>query len=414
MIASVERDDAITELEGWAEVPLIEAVTLQRGFDLPVQDRSAGTVPIYAANGPVGTHNIARVKGPGVVTGRSGTIGKVHFVEKDFWPLNTSLYVKDFHGNDPKFVALLLKTLGLERYLAGTGVPTLNRNIVHEVVVTIPPLREQQRIVAKAESLSHYAEVTRAHLSRIPTILKRFRQAVLAAACSGRLTEDWRALNSPPEPTNALLKRISSDPNRGPHHKRGPMTLDKVYPEVMIPMAATLKEMANQTAIVRRVAKEVFTEKETTVDFLVGAMIELPRAALVADEIAKEAEFFSFGTNDLTQTTWGLSRDDAKTTLQTYLELGIIRQDPFAVLDREGVGQLAKMATEKGRKTRSNLKVGICGEHGGEPSSVEFCYRTGLNYVSCSPMRVLTARLAAAQSAAAEKLEAEAKSATPA
>jgi pyruvate,orthophosphate dikinase len=179
----------------------------------------------------------------------------------------------------------------------------------------------------------------------------------------------------------------------------------KVYPEVMIPLTATLNEMANQAAIVNRVAKEVFQEKGQTVEYLVGTMIELPRAALIADEIAKEAQFFSFGTNDLTQTTWGFSRDDVNKILPTYLAEGIIKQDPFAVLDREGVGQLVKMATERGRKTRPNLKVGICGEHGGEPSSVEFCYQTGLNYVSCSPFRVLTARLAAAQAAAGEKLQ---------
>jgi pyruvate,orthophosphate dikinase len=181
----------------------------------------------------------------------------------------------------------------------------------------------------------------------------------------------------------------------------------KVLPEVMIPLVATLKEMANQGAIVRRVAEEVFKEKGMKIDYMVGTMIELPRAALVADEIAKEAEFFSFGTNDLTQTTFGFSRDDVNKVLPTYLAEGILKQDPFAALDQEGVGQLVKMATERGRKTRSNLKVGICGEHGGEPSSVEFCYRTGLNYVSCSPFRVLTARLAAAQAAAAEKLKVE-------
>jgi len=181
----------------------------------------------------------------------------------------------------------------------------------------------------------------------------------------------------------------------------------KVLPEVMIPLVATLKEMANQGAIVRRVAEEVFKEKGMKIDYMVGTMIELPRAALVADEIAKEAEFFSFGTNDLTQTTFGFSRDDVNKVLPTYLAEGILKQDPFAALDQEGVGQLVKMATERGRKTRSNLKVGICGEHGGEPSSVEFCYRTGLNYVSCSPFRVLTARLAAAQAAAAEALKVE-------
>jgi pyruvate,orthophosphate dikinase len=181
----------------------------------------------------------------------------------------------------------------------------------------------------------------------------------------------------------------------------------KVYPEVMIPLTATLKEMANQAAVVNRVAQEVFKEKGTKVDYMVGTMIELPRAALVADEIAKEAQFFSFGTNDLTQTTFGFSRDDINKVLPTYLAEGILKQDPFAVLDREGVGQLVKMATERGRKTRPNLKVGICGEHGGEPSSVEFCYQTGLNYVSCSPFRVLTARLAAAQAAASDKLKVE-------
>jgi len=181
----------------------------------------------------------------------------------------------------------------------------------------------------------------------------------------------------------------------------------KVYPEVMIPLVATLKEMANQGAIVRRVAEEVFKEKGTKIDYMVGTMIELPRAALVADEIAKDAEFFSFGTNDLTQTTFGFSRDDVNKVLPTYLAEGILKQDPFAALDQEGVGQLVKLATDRGRKTRSNLKVGICGEHGGEPSSVEFCYRTGLNYVSCSPFRVLTARLAAAQAAAAEALKVE-------
>jgi pyruvate,orthophosphate dikinase len=181
----------------------------------------------------------------------------------------------------------------------------------------------------------------------------------------------------------------------------------KVFPEVMIPLVATVKEMANQAAIVRRVAEEVFKEKGSRVEYLVGTMIELPRAALVADEIAKEAEFFSFGTNDLTQTTFGFSRDDVNKVLPTYLGEGILKQDPFAALDREGVGQLVKMATERGRRSRPKLKVGICGEHGGDPSSVEFCHQVGLNYVSCSPFRVLTARLAAAQAAASESLKVE-------
>jgi pyruvate,orthophosphate dikinase len=182
----------------------------------------------------------------------------------------------------------------------------------------------------------------------------------------------------------------------------------KVQPEVMIPLVGTLKETANQKEIIVRVAEEVFAQKEMRVDYLVGTMIELPRAALVADEIAKEAQFFSFGTNDLTQTTFGFSRDDINKFLPTYLAEGILKQDPFAVLDREGVGQLVRMGTEKGRKTRRDLKVGICGEHGGDPSSVEFCHQVGMNYVSCSPFRVLTARLAAAQAAAGEQLQGEA------
>jgi len=177
--------------------------------------------------------------------------------------------------------------------------------------------------------------------------------------------------------------------------------------EVMIPLTATLKEMAHQAAIVRRVADEVFEEKGQKVPYLVGTMIELPRAAIVADEIAKEAEFFSFGTNDLTQTTFGFSRDDINKILPTYLAEGILKQDPFAVLDREGVGALVRIGIERGRKTRPHLEVGICGEHGGEPSSVEFCHQVGMDYVACSPFRVLTARLAAAQAAASEKLKVE-------
>ena len=136
----------------------------------------------------------------------------------------------------------------------------------------------------------------------------------------------------------------------------------------MIPLTTGLKEMKNQADIVRRVANEVFKEKGKKIDYMVGTMIELPRAALVADEIAKEAEFFSFGTNDLTQTTFGFSRDDINKFLPDYLKQGIFKQDPFAVLDQEGVGQLVEMAVKKGRSSRPNLKVGICGEHGGEPS----------------------------------------------
>ncbi len=181
----------------------------------------------------------------------------------------------------------------------------------------------------------------------------------------------------------------------------------KTHAEVMIPLIATVKEMANQGAIVRRVAEEVVKEKGKHVHYLVGTMIELPRACLVADEIAKEAEFFSFGTNDLTQTAFGFSRDDVNKILPTYLAEGILKQDPFAAIDRDGVGELVRIGIERGRKTRPKLEVGICGEHGGDPSSVEFCHQVGMDYVSCSPFRVLTARLAGAQAAAAEKLKVE-------
>ena len=175
--------------------------------------------------------------------------------------------------------------------------------------------------------------------------------------------------------------------------KRGITT----HPEIMIPLTGTLAEMKMQENIVRETIAKVFEETGETIKHLVGTMIEIPRAALTADKIAESAEFFSFGTNDLTQMTFGYSRDDAGKFLPIYIEKGILNNDPFEVLDQEGVGQLVKMAVEKGRQTRPNIKLGICGEHGGEPSSVEFCHRTGLDYVSCSPFRVPIARLAAAQ-----------------
>ncbi|MGC1963704.1 MAG: putative PEP-binding protein, partial [Candidatus Sulfotelmatobacter sp.] len=181
----------------------------------------------------------------------------------------------------------------------------------------------------------------------------------------------------------------------------------KTHAEVMIPLIATVKEMENQGAIVRRVAEEVFKEKGKHVHYHVGTMIELPRACLVADEIANEAEFFSFGTNDLTQTTFGFSRDDVNKILTGYLQEGILKQDPFAAIDQVGVGELVKIGIERGRKTRPDLEVGICGEHGGEPESVKFCHEVGMDYVSCSPFRVLTARLAGAQAGASDKLKVE-------
>jgi pyruvate,orthophosphate dikinase len=176
-----------------------------------------------------------------------------------------------------------------------------------------------------------------------------------------------------------------------------------VTPEIMIPLVADVKELELQRAVVDRVAQELFEDRGRNVAYSVGTMIELPRAALTAAEIAEQAEFFSFGTNDLTQTAFGLSRDDAGRFLPFYVESGILPRDPFVTLDEEGVGELITIAAERGRRTRSNIKLGICGEHGGDPDSVRFCHRAGLDYVSCSPFRVPVARLAAAQAAIGER-----------
>jgi len=172
-----------------------------------------------------------------------------------------------------------------------------------------------------------------------------------------------------------------------------------ITPEIMVPLVSDLAEFKSQKEIIMEVAEKVIDEQKVKLNYLIGTMIEVPRAALTADEIAKEAEFFSFGTNDLTQMTFGFSRDDAGKFLPAYIERGILKQDPFMAIDQEGVGQLVKLGLQRGRSTRHDLKVGICGEHGGEPSSVEFCHRVGLDYVSCSPFRVPIARLAAAQAA---------------
>jgi pyruvate,orthophosphate dikinase len=182
-----------------------------------------------------------------------------------------------------------------------------------------------------------------------------------------------------------------------------------VKPEVMIPLVGFSKEFELQAEIVHRVAKEVMTEKKVKFDYQVGTMIEVPRGALTADEIAKGAEFFSFGTNDLTQTALGISRDDMGAFLTPYIENEVFKKNPFATLDTTGVGQLMEIAVAKGRSTRPNIKLGICGEHGGDPDSVKFCHKLGLNYVSCSPYRVPVARLAAAQAAIEDGSSAPAK-----
>ena len=171
------------------------------------------------------------------------------------------------------------------------------------------------------------------------------------------------------------------------------------HPEIMVPLIGIVNEFDLQEKVIRETAANLFKEEGIELPFRVGTMIEIPRAALTADYIAKNAEYFSFGTNDLTQMTYGYSRDDIASFLPVYLDKKILNVDPFQVLDQKGVGELIKIAVGKGRKTRPNLTCGICGEHGGEPSSVKFCNRVGLNYVSCSPFRVPIARLAAAQGA---------------
>jgi pyruvate,orthophosphate dikinase len=176
----------------------------------------------------------------------------------------------------------------------------------------------------------------------------------------------------------------------------------KVKPEVMIPLVGFKRELDLQVDVVHRVATEVMKEKKVRLDYMVGTMIEIPRGALTADEIAETAQFFSFGTNDLTQTCLGMSRDDSGSFIGSYQENEIVKANPFASIDQTGVGQLMQIAAEKGNKTRPGIKMGICGEHGGDPASVKFCHKIGLTYVSCSPFRVPVARLAAAQAALEE------------
>jgi pyruvate,orthophosphate dikinase len=187
----------------------------------------------------------------------------------------------------------------------------------------------------------------------------------------------------------------------------------EVQPEVMIPLVGEPREITHQAKVVRETAARVFAERGRKVKYSVGTMIEVPRGALTADRIAEEAEFFSFGTNDLTQTTYGISRDDVGAVLQSYLDRGIYDNDPFVTLDRSGVGELMRIAVERGRKTRPYMKLGICGEHGGDPSSVEFCHILGLDYVSCSPYRLPIARLAAAQAALEEAPPEKPRAASP-
>ena len=177
----------------------------------------------------------------------------------------------------------------------------------------------------------------------------------------------------------------------------------KVIPEIMVPLVGDVREFRNQKEVIERVAKEVIEREGVEIEYMIGTMIEIPRACITADEIAKEAQFFSFGTNDLTQMGFGFSRDDVGKFLPFYIEKGILQEDPFSSLDQKGIGALIKMGIEKGRSTNPQLEIGICGEHGGDPKSVKFCHRVGMNYVSCSPYRVPIARLAAAHAVLEEE-----------
>jgi pyruvate,orthophosphate dikinase len=174
-------------------------------------------------------------------------------------------------------------------------------------------------------------------------------------------------------------------------------------PEIMHPLVAKGEEMKFLRELTDRTAKEVLAERDVSIEYMVGTMVELPRAAIRAGDLAEHAEFFSFGTNDLTQTTFGISRDDSGRFLNAYIDKGIFERDPFVTLDQEGVGDLIRIATERGRAVRADVKLGICGEHGGDPASIQFCESVGLDYVSCSPYRVPIARLAAAQAAIGER-----------
>ena len=231
-------------------------------------------------------------------------------------------------------------------------------------------LEEKQRLLARVEELHEFNPMLGLRGCRLgitmPEITRMQARAIIEAACE-------------------LAKEGT-----------------KIVPEIMIPLVGMVSEMKAQKDLIREVAAETMKRYNVKLSYLVGTMIELPRAAVTADRIAEEAEFFSFGTNDLTQTTFGFSRDDAAKFIDFYKTADILDTDPFAVLDREGVGSLMRTAIAGGRKTRPTIKLGICGEHGGDPSSVEFCHQLGLDYVSCSPYRVPIARLAAAQAAIAE------------
>ena len=249
-----------------------------------------------------------------------------------------------------------------------------------------PPLHEflphtDEEIKPLAESLG----VSFESLKKRVESLKEFNPMMGHRGCRLAITYPEIAVMQ----TKAVIEAAINVNKKGGH----------VVPEIMIPLVGEVKELKYVKNIVCETADKIIADSKVDLNYKVGTMIEIPRAALTADEIAEVAEFFSFGTNDLTQMTYGFSRDDAAKFLDVYYEKQILESDPFARLDQNGVGKLVEMAATKGRATRPNIKLGICGEHGGDPSSVEFCHKLGLDYVSCSPFRVPIARLAAAQAA---------------
>jgi len=298
------------------------------------------------------------------------------------------ILAKDIAGREKALEILLpyQKSDFLGIFQAMKGLPVTIRLLDPPLHEFLPHEPEEIRRVAKTLGIKPEK------FARIVRSLKEFNPMLGHRGCRLGITY--------PEITEmqarAILEAAIELKNRG----------IEVIPEIMIPLIGTPQEFRSQRFVIDRTAEKVFDELGEKVEYKVGTMIEIPRAALVADQIAKEAEFFSFGTNDLTQMTFGYSRDDAGKFLGEYLNEGLLESDPFQVLDLEGVGQLVEMATKNGRKEKPDLKVGICGEHGGEPKSVAFCYEQELDYVSCSPYRVPVARLAAAQAALMHREEA--------
>jgi pyruvate, orthophosphate dikinase len=289
------------------------------------------------------------------------------FEAMDGFPVTIRFLDPPLHEFLPKREELMVEVAKME----ATGKTNTSNEMIEKALKLVPgggsDLQKAKALLSRVEELHEFNPMLGHRGCRLgvtyPEITEMQTEAVIEAACE-------------------LAKRGT-----------------KIIPEIMIPLVGDVAELKNQKAIVVKKAEEVIKKHGVKLEYLIGTMIELPRAAVTADKIAVEADFFSFGTNDLTQTTFGFSRDDTAKIIRYYQDNGLYEKDPFQVLDRGGVGQLLQMGVAKGRFVKPKLKVGICGEHGGDPNSVEFCHVSGLNYVSCSPYRVPIARLAAAQAA---------------